>query len=46
MVTVNVAVLPTHVIGGVEIEQLGLGLTTKVAWQVVGHPNSSVTVNS
>jgi len=26
--------------------QLGFGLTTKVAWQVVVQPNVSVTVNS
>jgi len=39
MLMVNVAGLPTHVIGGVEIEQLGLGLTTKLPLQVVTHPN-------
>jgi hypothetical protein len=31
---------------GPVIVQVGLGLTSKMAWQVVVHPNESATVNS
>ena len=45
-VTVMFSQEPGQSLAAGVIAQVGMGLTTKVAWQVVVQPNASVTVNS